>query len=486
MPTHVDVLIVGAGISGIAAARHLQMRCPGKRFAILEARDTLGGTWDLFRYPGVRSDSDMHTMGFSFRPWAGRHTIAQGADILRYLHDTARAFGIDRTIRFHHRVTRAEWNSANAQWTVHVSIGAQPEPSTYTCAFLFMCSGYYDYAGGHSPDFPGIERFRGLVLHPQQWPRDASTSAYAGKRVVVIGSGATAVTLVPAMAQTAAHVTMLQRSPSWIASMPKEDAISRVLRRWLPHALALRLTRWKNIVFSIVLFQLARRRPTLFGNALLKRTAGLLGPDFDIATHFTPTYKPWDQRLCVVPDADLFTALRSGRADIVTDHIQHFTQSGITLASGKHLDADVVVTATGLKVHLLGGMQLVVDGSTVNLADTVNYKGAMFSGVPNFALTVGYTNATWTLKAELTATFVCRLLRYMDRHKLRKAVPLFPGDPAEAGPIIDFSSGYIQRALPLLPRQGATRPWRLYQNYPLDILTLRYGKLNDGTLHFSR
>jgi monooxygenase len=480
---HFDVLIVGAGLSGIAAARHLQMRCPDRTFTILEAREALGGTWDLFRYPGIRSDSDMHTMGFSFRPWVGSKTIADGSEILGYMQDTAREYDIDRTILFNRRVIRAEWSSQNAAWTVYVAVTGEETPQIYSCMFLFMCSGYYDYDTGYSPDFAGAHHFKGRIVHPQHWPQDLD---YGNKRVILIGSGATAVTLVPAMARTADHVTMLQRSPSWFISVPSQDATNRQLRQWLPHTFALRFNRWKNILSSIIFFQIARRFPRYFSGALLKRVTQQLTTDFDVATHFTPRYKPWDQRLCLVPDGDLFRALRSGRAEIVTDNIERLTETGIQLASGRHLEADIIVTATGLKVQLLGGMQVLVDGQPTSLSETLNYKATMFSGIPNFALTVGYTNASWTLKAELSAIFVCRLLRYLARNKLRSAVPVSHTGLREARPIIDLSSGYIQRALPFLPMQGQTFPWKLYQNYPMDFLTMKYRRLNDGHLRFSR
>ncbi len=477
MAEHFDVLIVGAGISGIGAARHLQMRCPGKMFAILEGRNAIGGTWDLFRYPGIRSDSDMHTMGFSFRPWVDEKSIADGESILQYLKDTAQEYGIDRHIRFGLKVVRAEWSSANATWTVGVAGG-----EALTCGFLFMCTGYYDYTQGYAPEFAGSQDFRGEIVHPQHWPESLD---YAGKRVVIIGSGATAVTLVPTMAKTAAHVTMLQRSPSYIVTRPAADKMANRLRKALPARTAYWLTRWKNILLQLFFYQLARKKPEKFSQTVIGAAKAQLGPGYDVATHFTPTYKPWDQRLCLVPDGDLFRALRKGLASIATGKIQRFTEDGIRLESGEEVKADVIVTATGLNVKLVGGMEIVVDGVVTKLSDTVNYKGVMFSGVPNFALTIGYTNASWTLKAELTSAYICRLLRYMDRRGYKRCAPRVLADAMVDSPIIDFTSGYIQRALGELPKQGSKMPWMLRQNYPLDVLALRYGKVKDGVLEFT-
>ena len=477
MAEHFDVLVVGAGISGIGAARHLQMRCPDKTFAILEGRQAVGGTWDLFRYPGIRSDSDMHTMGFSFRPWVAEKSIADGASILQYVKDTAAEYGIVRHIRFGQMVVRAEWSSADALWTLGIA-GSEP----VTCGFLFMCTGYYDYAQGYTPEFTGSQDFRGRIVHPQHWPENLD---YAGKRVVIIGSGATAVTLVPAMAQTAASVTMLQRSPSYIVSRPAVDKMANHLRMIFSAKKAYWLTRWKNILLQLFLYQLARKTPERFSKKVIDAVKAQLGPGYDVATHFTPSYKPWDQRLCLVPDGDLFRALLKGRASIVTGKIEQFTEDGIRLESGEEVKAEVIVTATGLNVKLVGGMEIVIDGVATRLGDTVNYKGVMFSGVPNFALTIGYTNASWTLKAELTSVYTCRLLRYMNRRGYKQCVPKASSAAIINSPIIDFSSGYIQRALGDLPKQGSKMPWVLRQMYPLDALALRYGRLNDGVLKFA-
>jgi cation diffusion facilitator CzcD-associated flavoprotein CzcO len=477
---HFDLLIVGAGLSGIAAGYHLQAKCPGKSYVILEARDAIGGTWDLFRYPGIRSDSDMYTLGYNFKPWREAKAIADGPSILNYVRETAQENGIDRNIRFHHRVMRAEWSSHDAHWTIEAERGA--ETVHFSCGFLFMCSGYYDYAGGYTPEFAGTENFAGEVVHPQHWPEDLD---YAGKRVVVIGSGATAVTLVPAMAEKAAHVTMLQRSPTYVVSRPSEDSIANRLRQKLPAMLAYQLARWKNVLLGMYFFRLSRRKPEQMKARLLGLLRKQLGPDYDVATHFTPRYNPWDQRLCLVPDGDLFREINAGRVSVVTDHIERFTPGGLKLQSGRELSADIVVTATGLRMKLFSGLQVVVDGARVELARTMSYKGMMFSGVPNFAAAFGYTNASWTLKCDLTCEYVCRLLRYMERHGYRRCMPQRDASVAEA-PWLDFTSGYVQRALEQLPRQGAKKPWKLYQNYARDLMSLRFGTVNDGTMQFSK
>ena len=478
----VDVLIVGAGISGIGAGYHLQARCPERSYLILEGRDAIGGTWDLFRYPGIRSDSDMYTLGYSFRPWTADQSIADGASILKYLADTAREYGIDRHIRFGHRVIRAEWSSTEATWTVDVEQGPQREVRRFTCNFLYMCGGYYNYAKGHDPDFPGRERFAGRIVHPQHWTDDI---AYAGKRVVVIGSGATAVTLVPELARDAAHVTMLQRSPTYMVSRPSVDALANRLRRWLPTRLAYALTRWKNVLFGMYFFNLCRSKPELTRQGLIKLVREQLGPDYDVATHFTPRYNPWEQRLCLVPDGDFFKAIRSGRASVVTDRIDTFTEHGIRLASGEELPADLIVTATGLELQLLSGIEFVVDGRVADLPRSLNYKGMMYSGVPNLAASFGYTNASWTLKADLTSEYVCRLLDHMRRTGTRRCVPILNDPSVTPEPWVDFSSGYFQRAQGLFPSPGSKAPWKLHQNYARDILTLRLGALEDGVMQFS-
>jgi monooxygenase len=477
---HVDVLIVGAGLSGVGAGCHLTRRCPEKSFVILEGRERMGGTWDLFRYPGVRSDSDMYTLGYSFRPWRDAKAIADGPDILNYIRDTAAEFGVDKKIRYGHRVRRATWSSEDALWTVEAETGGEKGLVRFTCNFLYTCTGYYDYASGYTPEWPGVERFRGRVVHPQKWPEDLD---YEGKRVVVIGSGATAVTLVPAMAASAAHVTMLQRSPTYVASMPAEDRIANWLRRRLPERAAYALARWKNVLLGMFFYNLARRRPDIFKRMIAKGNRKQLGPDFDLK-HFTPQYDPWDQRLCLAPNADIFRAIRGGRASVVTDHIEAFTETGLQLKSGGRLDSDIIVTATGLVLKLMSGMQLSVDGVAVDLPRTLVYKGMMFDEVPNYAFAIGYTNASWTLKCDLTAEYVCRLLKHMDAHGYARCMPRVNDPEVKGEPIIDFTSGYVRRALDTLPRQGSKTPWRLHQNYVRDLSMLRYGRVEDGAMEF--
>jgi cation diffusion facilitator CzcD-associated flavoprotein CzcO len=483
LPTHLDVLVVGAGISGIGAGYHLQTSCPGKSYAILEGRDRLGGTWDLFRYPGIRSDSDMYTLGYSFRPWTDPKAIADGPSILRYLRETAEAYGIDRRIRYGMRVERARWSSADARWTVEARQASTGQVVTLTCSFLFMCSGYYDYAEGYTPELPGRAQFRGRIVHPQFWTPDVE---YAGKRVVVIGSGATAVTLVPELAKQAAHVTMLQRSPTYIVSVPAKDKIATWLRERLPAERAYAVARWKNVLLGMVTYNAFRRFPEQSKKFLVGQVRKRVGRATDVDTHFVPSYRPWDQRLCLVPDADLFKAIKAGKASVVTDHIETFTEKGLRLKSGVELEADLVVTATGLKLKFLGGLQVEVDGRTVEPSKTMTYKGMMLSDVPNLALAVGYTNASWTLKCDLTSEYVCRLLEYMDAHHYRSCCPRRTDPSVKELPLLDFSSGYVQRALPGLPKQGSRVPWRLYQNYALDRLTLRRGRIEDGVLQLSR
>ncbi len=480
---HLDVLIVGAGLSGVGAAYHLQRRFPGRTYSILEARGAIGGTWDLFRYPGIRSDSDMYTLGYSFRPWEEAKSIADGPSILHYVRDTARRNGIEERVRFDHRVTRAEWSTPDARWTVEAIRGDTGETVSISCRFLFLCCGYYRYDEGYTPDFAGTERFGGEIVHPQKWPQDLD---YAGKRVVVIGSGATAVTLVPAMAETAAHVTMLQRSPSYIIALPAEDAIANGLRRRLPSKLAYAIVRWKNVLMTMASFQLSRRRPELMKRFLRKALIPQLPAGYDIDTHFNPRYNPWDQRLCLVPDGDLFKAIRRGRASVVTDQVETFTETGLRLGSGAELEADLIVTATGLNMLALGGLQIAVDGEDVSLPETMSYKGMMLSGVPNLAFAAGYTNASWTLKCDLTCEYVCRLLAHMDAGGFTQCMAVNRDPSVIPQPFIDFSSGYVLRSIDKFPRQGSKAPWRLYQNYARDILSLRLGSLQDDAMEFSR
>jgi len=479
---HLDVLIVGAGLSGIGAAHHLQQRCPGKSYAILEAREDTGGTWDLFRYPGIRSDSDMHTLGYRFRPWTEAKSIADGPSILRYVRDTASEGGIDRHIRLRHRVVSAAWSSAEARWTVEAERTDTGERVSLTCGFLFMNSGYYRYDEGYTPDFPGLDRFAGEVVHPQHWPEDLD---YAGKRVVVIGSGATAVTLVPAMAKDAAHVTMLQRSPTYVISMPGEDGIANRLRRFLPDRVVYPIVRWKNVFLQGVSYRLSRRRPELMKKLLRRGVMKALPPGYDVDTHFKPRYNPWDQRLCLVPDADLFKALHDDSAEIVTDRIETFSERGIKLESGRELEADVVVTATGLNLLFLGGVRISIDGEEPELARALTYKGMMLSDFPNFAYTLGYTNASWTLKADLTSEYVCRLLNHMDAGDHSVCTPRVSDASITEEPLLDFNSGYVLRSIDHLPKQGSKEPWKLRQNYPVDLRMLRHGSIEDGTMRFS-
>jgi cation diffusion facilitator CzcD-associated flavoprotein CzcO len=479
---HVDVLIVGAGLSGIGAAYHLQTRCPGRSYAIVEARSEIGGTWDLFRYPGIRSDSDMFTLGYSFRPWRGGKAIADGPSIRSYIRETAAEYGIDRRIRFQQRVTHAEWCSEAARWTITLT-GADGTTTRLTCGFLYACTGYYDYAKGYTPEFPGQERFTGAggtVIHPQHWPEDLD---YAGARIVVIGSGATAITLLPSLAASAASVTMLQRSPTYVALLPSRDRSAELLHRALPEKVAYAATRWKNVGRSIFYYELARVQPGLTKYMLKRMTTRALGGALPVEPHFTPAYNPWDERLCVAPDGDFFRAIRKGKATVVTDQIESFTETGIALRSGKHLDADIVVTATGLNAVLFAGVSFVVDGRPISFGATTAYKGMMYSDVPNFAAAFGYTNASWTLKCDLTAEHLCRLFNHMDKHRLRQVTPRFDGAPATE-PMVGLKSGYIRRALGGLPRQGRRAPWRVHQNYLKDLLTFRFGRVADEGLEF--
>ena len=425
----------------------------------------------------------MYTLGYSFRPWTNPKAIADGPAILRYVNETAREFGIDRHIRFGHHVKRAAWSTAEARWTVETERTDTKEICRFTCNFLFMCSGYYNYDAGYTPDFAGTGQFQGRIVHPQQWTADIE---YADKRVIVIGSGATAVTLVPEMARRAAHVTMLQRSPSYIFSLPSEDYLANALRRFLPKALVYRLIRWKNVLIGAYFFRFCRRSPERAKAFLLRQVRAALGPDYDVEQHFTPRYNPWQQRLCLVPDSDLFKAIKAGQVSVVTDHIETFTERGIRLRSGGTLEADLVVTATGLNLQLLGGLEVMVDGEPVEFSKTLTYKGVMFSDVPNLALTVGYTNASWTLKCDLTCEYVCRLLNYMQANGYAQCCPR-PHDPdMEREPFIDFTSGYVQRAIDAFPKQGLKLPWRAYQNYMLDTWTVAYGSLTDDALKFTK
>ncbi len=483
MTEHVDVLIVGAGLSGIAAAYYLQQRCPGMSWTIVEGRAAIGGTWDLFRYPGVRSDSDMYTLGYRFRPWTGDKAIADGPAILQYIKDTAHEFGIDRKIRFQHRVCQVSWSSTTAKWTVDIQRGGDEARLQISCSFLFMCTGYYRYDQGYTPEWQGRERFKGEIVHPQQWREDLQ---YTGARIVVIGSGATAVTLAPALAEHANHVTMLQRSPTYIVSAPSRDPASMWLYQHLPLRLAAWLARWRLILRSMFYYHMARSKPTETRRAMLQGVRHALGNEYDVERHFAPRYNPWDQRVCLVPDADLFRAIKAGKASIVTEQIDRFVEDGILLQTGEVLRADIIVTATGLEMKIMSGVQIRVDGELVELGDTLSYKGMMYSNVPNLASAFGYTNASWTLKAELICEYVCRLLNYMERRNYAQCMPRLKRNEAQTEAYIDFTSGYVQRALDSLPKQGKQRPWKVYQNYLKDLLMMRLVPLNDGVMEFKR
>jgi len=477
-----DVVIVGAGLSGVGAACHLKLKCPTKTVAIVEARDAIGGTWDFFRYPGIRSDSDMSTFGYSFRPWEGAKAIADGASIVEYIAETAQEFGVDRLVRFGHRLVRASWDSTASAWTLDIERD-DGGPIRLACRFLYMCAGYYDYGCGYMPGWRGMERFSGRIVHPQDWPAGLDC---AGKRVLVIGSGATAVTLVPALAKTAAKVTMLQRSPTFVVARPSEDPIATWLLDRLPRRAAQTLTRWANIALQMYFYRLARRRPDKVRASLLKLAQHELGAGFDAAALFDARYNPWDQRLCLAPDGDLFRAIREGKAAVVNGEIETFTETGLALRSGEQLKADVIVTATGLVVRLMGGAELIVDGKLVDVGKSMTYKGAMLDGVPNLGFAIGYANASWTLKCDLSANYVCRLLNHMDRRVYAVATPRAGTGAVSADSAIPLNSGYLRRARALLPRQGAKRPWRINQNYALDLIAFRFSAIEDGALAFKR
>ena len=479
-----DVVIVGAGLSGIGAAYHLQTKCPDKSYVILESRDAMGGTWDLFRYPGIRSDSDMHTLGYNFKPWNEAKVIADGASILNYVRETAKENKIDRHIHYDRAVKKANWQSEDATWTLETE--TKDGQKIYSCNFLLMCSGYYSYQQGYTPQFEGIDRFEGKVVHPQKWPEDLD---YCHKKVVVIGSGATAITLVPEIAKDAQKVVMLQRSPTYIVSRSDRDKSADLLRKLLPEKLAYAIIRWKNIAFQQFFYRRTRTHPQKVKQMLIEMVRQKLGADYDVETHFTPSYGPWDQRLCLVPNDDLFESIKSGKVEVVTDEIETFTQKGILLKSGKELEADIIITATGLNLLVLGGVEFSVDGELVKFLDTYTYKGLMYSDVPNLVATFGYVNASWTLRADLTAEYACRLINYMDKHGYRQCTPCLRDEDRNmaARPFIDnFSSGYIQRYVPLFPKQGDREPWTNLQNYWRDRKTLRRDSIDDGVLVFDR
>jgi cation diffusion facilitator CzcD-associated flavoprotein CzcO len=482
---HFDVIIVGAGLSGIGAAYYLQKQCPAKTYAIFEGRDAIGGTWDLFRYPGIRSDSDMHTLGYDFKPWKEAKAIADGPSILRYVNETADENQITQHIRFNHRVRSAAWSTEDAAWTLRAERTDSGEQVQISCNFLYMCGGYYSYDQGFTPEFENVDQFQGTIVHPQFWPADLD---YRGKRVVVIGSGATAMTLVPAMAESGARVTMVQRSPTYVVSRPDRDRIANTLRRLLPEKVAYALTRFKNVHMQNYVYRQSRIRPEKVRNKLLEMVRKALGPDYDVDRHFTPHYNPWDQRLCLIPNDDLFDVINDGTAEVVTDTIESFTERGLRLGSGAELEADIIVTATGLQLVVLSDVALQVDGRAVDFPDTVAYKGMMYSDVPNMVQTFGYINASWTLRADLTAHYVCRLLNRMDELGMRQVTPRLRPEDADMqlGPWIEgFSAGYMQRLMHLFPKQGSRDPWRNTQNYLLDKKLIRNAPLEDGALTFS-
>jgi len=479
MPDHVDVMIVGAGLSGIGAACRLQMQAPGVSYAIVEARDVSGGTWELFKFPGIRSDSDMFTLGFPFRPWAGREAISGGGEILRYLRETAVAYGVDKQIQYRRRVKNASWSSDDARWTVAVEHTDTGVVSERTCGFLYLCSGYYRYDQGYTPDWPGQQDYAGLLVHPQQWPTDLDLT---GKNVLVIGSGATAVTMVPALAETAAKVTMLQRSPSYVLSLPATDPIDVLLRKMLPEDLGYRVVRWKNARMGTLIYNFCQKHPVRARAMLRKAAIKQLPAGYDVDTHLKPAYDPWDQRMCLVPDGDFFAAIKSGKAEIVTDHIEAFTPAGLRLRSGAELDADVIITATGLNLLPLGAIPLTVDGAEIRVAERVAYKGMMLDGVPNMAFAIGYTNASWTLKVDLVSTYVSRIAQHMTTNGFASVTPRLSG-PIETSPFIEMTSGYFERSRHLLPRQGSKPPWRLRQHYFKDAALWR-AQVDEKELHY--
>ena len=476
----IDVLIIGAGLSGIGGACHLRRNSPDRSFMILESREASGGTWDLFRYPGIRSDSDMYTFGYGFKPWSDKSSIADGHKILSYIREAAAEYDVEQHIRYQHKVVSASWSSTQSRWLVTAERGDTGEQVTISCQFIFSCSGYYDYDQGYTPEFAGIDKFKGQVIHAQHWPEQLD---YQGKRVVVIGSGATAVTLVPAMSQDTASLVMLQRTPTYIASVPKEQPLAETLRKWLPDSWVFRLIRWKQVLFQIYLYQLSRRNPQRLRKVLLGLVRKEMGPDYDVDTHFTPDYNPWDQRVCGVPDGDLFRAIRENRAEVVTDHIDQFNKEGIHLKSGKQLDADIVVLATGLNLKFAGGVQYSVDNRVLDFTEHFIFRGMMFSGLPNMAFTVGYTNSSWTLKADLTGQYVSRLLNKMARHSYTMVTPRLTGEVEEM-PLLDFDAGYVLRSRESFPKQGNRLPWKNYQNYIRDFIGLRLSRQNDDELEF--
>jgi cation diffusion facilitator CzcD-associated flavoprotein CzcO len=476
-----DVVIIGAGLSGIGAACHLTRKTPSKSFVVLESRKEIGGTWDLFRYPGIRSDSDMHTLGYSFKPWKHEKSIADGSSILRYIHETAEEYDVQKNIRHGQKVEVVSWDSVKGVWTIILSKQGQ-NTTTISCSYIYSCTGYYRYDKGYMPEFSNLESFSGQIIHPQRWPDNFN---YDGKTVVVIGSGATAITLVPAMAKSAKHVTMLQRSPTYVISSPSTDKLAAKIERFLPEKMAYMVTRWKNVIAQMILYRMSKRWPDYIRGKLIHWTKLQLGKDFDVDEHFSPQYKPWDQRLCLVPNGDLFKSLRKGSSSIVTDHIDQFYDKGIRLKSGKSLEADVVVTATGLELLALGGIKIEVDGKFVDISETTQYKGMMLSDVPNLFFATGYTNASWTLKCDLTSEYVCRLINHLDKTNKNICVPRTKNSTLKQVMSIGLESGYVQRSIDKFPKEGIISPWKLHQNYFLDLIGLRFKSVKDDFMEFS-
>ena len=476
-----DVIVVGAGISGIGAGHHLQEQCPNKSFVILEGRETFGGTWDLFRYPGIRSDSDMHTMGFRFKPWVDERFIADGPSIIEYLDETISENNLKDKIRYQHKVTTSSWSSSESKWTLEVENSSSGTTDKYKCNFLMLCGGYYNYEEGHNPDFKNQDQFDGPIIHPQKWPQDLD---YKNKKVVIIGSGATAVTIVPAMADQVDHITMLQRSPTYFMAAPDKDMIGNFFKKIFRQKTAYFLTRWKNILLGNFFYNRCVKNPEKVKEMLINGVKDHLGEDYDIETHFTPKYKPWDERLCFVPNADFFEAMKAGKASVVTDHIDEFTETGIKLKSGKELDADIIIKATGLNLQFLNGIDVKVDNSSINISEKLAYKGRMFNDIPNLACSFGYARASWTLGADLSSEYVCKLLNYMGKHGYDSCTPVKGEGIEEEGTYLNLSSGYVTRAIDRMPKQGSKEPWKGNQSYLSDVTEVRWGSITNDDLHF--
>ena len=483
MNKKIDVLVVGAGISGIGAGYHLQKKCPETSFLIFEGREKIGGTWDLFKYPGIRSDSDMYTLGYNFKPWKEQEAIADAPSILEYLNETVEEFNLKNKIRFGKYVKKARWSSESNQWTVDIEDKKTGKFSQVLCNFIFMCSGYYSYKEGYTPHFEGKENFKGDIIHPQKWDTNFD---YSNKKIVVIGSGATAITIVPEMAKTAEHVTMLQRSPTYVVAAPEKDNLANKLRKYLPLKFTYWLIRWRNILRQQYYFSLCKKYPKGVKNAIIREIKKKLSNEFDVKTHFTPKYNPWDQRMCLVPDGDLFEQINQGKVSVVTDHIKNFTENGLLLLSGEELEADVIITATGLNLEMLSTVEFFVDNKFVDISKTVTYKGMMYSGIPNLASTFGYTNASWTLGADLTSEYVCRVINHMKRNNYNVVCPK-PNISIEPDPdYLNLTSGYIKRSRNIFPQQGKKAPWRTNQNYLIDIFQMKYGRIDDGEISFEK